>query len=194
MNIHDKNFRRKNQELIDRYVDRLKNFDHLIDDDNLKYFELADRESLMPTWIGRNMYYPIHRRDVLYYSKNDVKMSEIKRMTLKNFNIVDMKFERMLIKQGCIFNGMFKDTEFFRFCLKGRPGFRSGENIYQDFRNVVMNCKFVNCIFMNSYAEHTYWINCEFINCTFINSEICCSGSEKLGCRFENNVILNIRV
>jgi hypothetical protein len=194
MNIHDKDFDRINQELIDRYVDRLKNEDHLLDDNHLSFFKIGCSASSCPEWYGRNKYSTIYRRDVLFYSKNDVKMSKIERMNLLNFNIIDMKFEKMIIEHVSIMNGMFKNTEFFRFCLNGRPGFYDGENEYHEYRNVVLNCRFINCVFMNSYAEHTDWINCEFINCTFVNSEFCCAGSEYQNCKFENNKTLNIRV
>ena len=194
MNIHDKDFDRVNQELIDRYVDSLNYKSHMIDDDSLSFFKPAYHISNCPEWIGRNMYYPFHRYDVLYYSKNDIKMSKIRRMNLINFNIIDMKFERMIIEHGSIMNGMFKNTEFFRFCLDGKPGFYDGENEYHEYRNIVMNCKFINCVFMNSYAKHTDWINCEFINCTFVNSKLYCTGSEYQNCKFENNNTLNIRV
>ena len=164
MNIYDKDFDRYNQELIERYVDRLKNNDYMIDDDALRNFKPAYRKSWYPTWVGRNMYYPIRRRDALYYAKNDLKMSEIKKMELINFNIIDMKIEKMLIKHCSIMNGMFRNTEFLRICLYGSPGFYDGENEYQNLRNVVLNCRFVKCVFMNSYATHTDWINCKFIS------------------------------
>ena len=195
MNINEKDFDKSNQELIDRYVDRLKNKDYLINDSNLSCFEPEHRRcSWNPVWVGRDMYEPINRRDALYYSHNDVKMTPVYRMNLLNFNIIDMEFERMLIEHCSIMNGMFKNTKFFRFCLKGKPGFNDGENEYQDHRNVVLNCKFINCVFMNSYADHTDWINCEFINCTFVNSQLCCTGSEFQNCKFENDQTVNIRV
>ena len=88
MNIHDKGFDRANQELIDRYVDRLKYKSHLLDDDSLRSFKPAYRKSSFPEWIGRNMYYPFHRYDVMYYSKKDIKMTKIRRMNIINFNII----------------------------------------------------------------------------------------------------------
>ena len=180
-----------NQELIDRYIGSLKNKYSMITSEK---FEPIRRKSLDPVWVGRKMYYIVHRHDALYFSHTDAKMTEIQRMNLINFNILDMKFERMIIKCASIMNGMFKNTNFFRFCLKALGAYEKGENEYQDRRNVVLNCRFVNCTFMNSCAVHTDWINCEFINCTFINTNLCCSGSEYQNCKFENNLTLNIRI
>lgn len=194
MNIHDKDFDRTNQELIDRYVDRMNNYDCMIDSDTFSDNPNDYRKMLFERWVGRKRYSVVCRRDILCYSKSDVKLTQIKRMNLINFNIIDMKFEKMMIEHSSIMNGMFKNTEFFRICLRGDSYCYPGFNEYHECRNVVMNCKFINCVFMNSYAEHTDWINCEFINCIFVNSKLCCTGSEYQNCKFENNQTLNIRV
>jgi len=193
MNIHDKTFDKINQDLIDRYVDHMNDSDYMIEDDTFSE-NPDDYRMISAQWIGHKKYTEVRRQDILLYSKSDVKLTQIKKMNLINFNIIDMKFEKMMIEHGSIMNGMFKNTEFFRFCLRGDIYCYPGFNEYHECRNVVMNCKFINCVFMNSYTEYTDWINCEFINCTFINSKLCCADSEYKNCKFENNQTLNIRV
>ncbi len=194
MNFNEKDFDIMNQRLIDGYIAGQKNKNHMLTDDSISSFKPEYRESTCPIWVGRAVYYPIYRYDALYFARNDVKLTEVRKMNLINFNLVDINIERILVEHCSIMNGTFENTKFFRFCIAGRPGFYNGENEYQEFRNVVLNCRFVDCVFMNSYAEHTDWINCEFINCTFINSKLCCTGSEYKDCEFQNCDTIYVKV
>ena len=181
-----------NQKLIDGYIDRQKNHAHMLDDDAYPDAK-KHRIGWSQEWIGRDMYESFCRRDIMEYAKSDIRMTKIRKFDLINFNIIDMKFERMIAEHCCIMNCTFKNVCFFRFCIDGKPSYPNGTNEYHDHRNIVLNCRFENCVFMNSYANHTDWINCEFIGCTFINSELCCTGSEYRDCTFENNKAIYLR-
>ena len=181
-----------NQRLIEEYIAKMRNkaYMHTEDSypDSKKY-----RIGYETKWIGRKKYRPFYRRDIMEYANSDIRMSKVRKLDLINFNIIDMKFERMMTEHCCMMNGTFRNVRFFRFCISGRPFYPDGSNEYHDGRSIVMNCRFENCVFMNSYAEHTDWINCEFINCTFINSELCCDGSEYQNCRSENSINIYFR-
>ena len=184
MNI--KEFDRMNQKLIDGYIERLKNKCYMVTDDSLSSFRPLYRISACPEWVGRDIYYPLHRKDAIYIAHGDITQTEIRKIKLINFNIVDMVIERIIVKNCSVMNGTFKNTKFFSFSIAGSPGSYPGENEYQEFRSIVMNCIFENCVFMNSYAEHTDWINCQFINCIFINSNLNGRGFENKDCKFDN--------
>ena len=193
--MENKDFEMINQKLIDGYIARMRNHVHMLDDDsypNAKRYRIGYSEE----WIGRKQYKSFHRQDILKYANTDMKMTKVRKFDLINFTLIDLKIERMIAEHCSMMNGAFRNVEFFRFCIDGKPMYHYEilkGNEYHDHRNIVMNCTFDNCVFMNSYAVHTDWINCKFINCTFINSEFCCSGSEYQNCTFENNMILNIR-
>ena len=190
--MDNKDFDMMNCKLIDNYIFRQKNTQMLDDDSypNGKKYRISQWDQ---KFVGRNLYTPFHRDDVMKYSKNDLRMTKVGKFNLINFTLIDLKFERMIAEHCSIMNGTFKNVEFFRFCIKGKPLSESYEalknmpfknNEYHEYRNIVMNCKFVDCTFMNSYSEHTDWINCKFINCTFINSNLCCEGSQQQNCKF----------
>ena len=185
--MDNKDFDMMNRKLIDNYIFRQKNT-QMLDDDSYPNGKKNRISHWDQKFVGRNLFTPFHRDDVMKYSKNDLRMTKVGKFNLINFTLIDLKFERMIAEHCSIMNGTFKNVEFFRFCIKGKPLSESYEafknNEYHEYRNIVMNCKFVDCTFMNSYSEHTDWINCEFINCTFINSEFCCSGSQYKDCKF----------
>ena len=193
--MNNRDFEAMNQKLIDGYIDRQRNNTYMLDDDSYpdarKY-----RISWDEKWVGRRQYKAFYRRDVLEYAGCDLRMTEISKFDLINFNIIGMKFERMTAEHCCMMNGTFRNVRFFRFCIRGYMIFPFGEieeNEYHRHRSIVMNCRFENCVFMNSYAQHTDWINCEFINCTFVNSNLCCEGSEFQNCRSEGEVTVYVR-
>lgn len=187
-----KEFEMQNQKLIDDYISRQKNHAHMLYEDSYPDAK-KHRIGWTYNWVGRNMYKPFYRRDIMEYANSSIKMTRIKKFDLINFGIIDMAFERMIAEHCCMMNGTFQNVKFFRFCIDGKPFYPIESNEYHDQRNIVMNCRFENCVFMNSYAEHTDWINCEFIGCTFINSELCCTGSEYKNCKFENNSTFYLR-
>ena len=190
--MNKRDFEMQNQELIDGYIKRQKNLAHMLDYDsypNAKKYRIG----LNDEWVGRKIYKTFRRRDIMEYAHSDLKMTRISKFELVNFNIIDMKFERMIARHCCMMNGVFNNVQFFRFCIDGSPSLGCETNEYHDRRNIVMNCRFENCVFMNSYADHTDWINCQFIGCTFINSELCCTGSEYKDCKFENSSTLYLR-
>ena len=190
--MNKKEFEMMNQKLIDGYINRQKNHPHMLDDDAYPDAK-KHRIGWSQEWIGRDMYESFYRRDIMEYAKSDIRMTKIRKFDLINFNIIDMKFERMIAEHCCMMNGTFKNVKFFRFCIDGKPSYPNDKNEYHDHRNIVLNCRFENCVFMNSYSSHTDWINCEFIECTFINSELCCTGSEYRGCSYENSNTMYLR-
>ena len=190
--MNKKEFEMMNQKLIDGYIDRQKNHAHMLDDDSYPDAK-KHRIGWTHEWVGRDMYESFYRRDIMEYANSDIRMTKIRKFDLINFNIIDMKFERMIAEHCCMMNGTFKNVCFFRFCINGKPSYPNDTNEYHDHRNIVMNCRFENSVFMNSYSSHTDWINCKFINCTFINSELCCEGSEFKDCTFENNNTIYLR-
>ncbi|MCR4888235.1 MAG: pentapeptide repeat-containing protein [Ruminococcus sp.] len=192
--MNKKEFEMMNQKLIDGYIDRQKNHAHMLDDDAYPDAK-KHRIGWSHEWVGRDMYESFYRRDIMEYAKSDIRMTKVGKFNLINFTLIDLKFERMIAEHCSIMNGTFKNVEFFRFCIKGKPlseSFEASQNIpfkeneYHEYRNIVMNCKFVDCTFMNSYLEHTDWINCEFINCNFINSNLSCEGSQQQNCKFKD--------
>lgn len=184
--MNKKEFEMMNQKLIDGYIDRQKNHVHMLNEDSYPG-EKTHKTGWTYEWIGRNVYESFYRHDLMRYANSDIRMTKIRKFDLINFNIIDMNFERMIAEHCCMMNGTFKNVQFFRFCIDGKPSYPNDTNEYHDHRSIVLNCRFENCVFMNSYANHTDWINCEFVNCTFINSELCCTGSEYRECRFENS-------
>lgn len=165
--MNKKEFEMMNQKLIDSYIARQKNHAHMLYDDSYPDAK-KHRIGWSQEWIGRNMYESFFRRDIMEYANNDIRMTQIRKFDLINFNIIDMKFERMIAEHCCMMNGTFKNVKFFRFCIDGKPSYPNDTNEYHDHRNIVLNCRFENCVFMNSYSSHTDWINCEFIECESI--------------------------
>ena len=184
MNI--KEYDEMNQKLIDRYIDKQKNDCTMLISDDFSDFKPRYRESAFYTCVGRDKYHSMRRYDALYLAKGDIKQTDVRKITLANFYIIDMKIERILARNCSVMNGTFKDTTFFRFSIFRYYESNWGGNEYHDMRSIVMNCQFENCVFMNSYARHTDWINCKFINCKFINSNLSDEGSEEKDCTFEN--------
>ena len=193
--MRDKDFDIMNQKLIDGYISRMRNHANMLEEysypNALKY-----RIGYSDEWVGRRWYKSFHRQDLLKYAHSDMKMTKVRKFDLINFTLIELKIEEMIAEHCCIMNGTFRNVEFFRFCIKGKPLppiSEIEENEYHGYRNIVMNCKFENCVFMNSYSSHTDWINCEFINCTFINSELCCVGSQQQNCKFTDCRTMHFR-
>ena len=191
--MNKKDFEMMNQKLIDGYIDSMKTQIDMLNDQGF-YHAKEYRIFWRDRWVGRNLYKSFYRRDILEYAKKGLNMTAVEKLDLINFTLIDLKFEQMIVEHSSIMNGTFRNVTFFRFNINGSP--IENEFMYNEyhyFRNIVLNCKFENCVFMNSYSSHTDWINCKFINCTFINSELCCEGSEFKDCSFENNKTIYLR-